>query len=255
MDDRMFISYCLLVSLFGITDIVYHRLALLIAIEHTVEQRIPPLMVFAARHASSCLTGTRLGFSIGSASRTFTIHGKQHLLPRPPTRVGSIAHLHNSRRQTYRHLANSEPTAIPKPTAVRSTSSQSASTTPPASATTNTPAGVPISLNDAPKVSDKEQRLTDWAIVRKLAGNIWPSGPGSREIKIRVVGALGLLVAGKVSSVAVIYKLLEHSADSCGVDLERASAVLLQADCGLYERGNYGIVYGLALGWFSDRRM
>lgn len=157
-------------------------------------------MVFAARHASSCLTGTRLGFSFGSASRTFSVRGKQSLLPKPPSRVPSIAYLHASTRQTYRHLANSEPVASPSASSVRSASSQTATSTPPASATTTTPTGVPISLNDAPKVSDQEQRLTDWAIVRKLAGNIWPSGPGSTEIKIRVVGALGLLVAGKVST-------------------------------------------------------
>ncbi|KAJ9126554.1 Iron-sulfur clusters transporter atm1, mitochondrial [Naganishia onofrii] len=139
-----------------------------------------------------------------------------------------MAHLHNSRCQTYRHLANSEPTAIPKPTAVRSTSSQSASTTPPASATTNTPAGVPISLNDAPKVSDKEQRLTDWAIVRKLAGNIWPSGPGSREIKIRVVGALGLLVAGKILNVQVPF-FFKQIVDSMNVEITASSTVWLLA--------------------------
>jgi ABC transporter ATM len=48
------------------------------------------------------------------------------------------------------------------------------------------------------KVStDKEQRLTDWSIVKRLAVNIWPKG--EIEVKTRVVGALVLLVAGKVS--------------------------------------------------------
>jgi ATP-binding cassette subfamily B (MDR/TAP) protein 7 len=48
-------------------------------------------------------------------------------------------------------------------------------------------------------VSDKQQSLTDWKIIKRLASNIWPKGEW--EIKARVVGALGLLVAGKVSYV------------------------------------------------------
>ncbi|KAJ9124047.1 Iron-sulfur clusters transporter atm1, mitochondrial [Naganishia vaughanmartiniae] len=185
-------------------------------------------MVFAARHVSSCLTGTRLGFSRGSALRTFSVHGKQHLPARPITRIGSIAHLHTSQRHFYRHLANSEPVATPTSSSVRSASSQTAPTSTPVSATTKTPAVVPISLNDAPKVSDKEQRLTDWAIVRKLAGNIWPSGPGSREIKIRVVGALGLLVAGKILNVQVPF-FFKQIVDSMNVEITASSTVWLLA--------------------------
>jgi hypothetical protein len=52
--------------------------------------------------------------------------------------------------------------------------------------------------DDASKVSDKQQSLTDWRIIKRLASNIWPKGEW--EIKTRVVGALGLLVVGKVSS-------------------------------------------------------
>jgi ATP-binding cassette subfamily B (MDR/TAP) protein 7 len=51
--------------------------------------------------------------------------------------------------------------------------------------------------DDASKVSEKEQSLTDWNIIKRLAVNIWPKGEW--EIKVRVAGALGLLVAGKVS--------------------------------------------------------
>lgn len=52
--------------------------------------------------------------------------------------------------------------------------------------------------DDAQKVSDKQQSLTDWKIIKRLVGNIWPKGEW--EIKTRVIGALGLLVAGKVST-------------------------------------------------------
>lgn len=49
----------------------------------------------------------------------------------------------------------------------------------------------------APVVSDKQQRLTDWAIIKRLAVNIWPKG--ETAIKVRVVAAISLLIAGKVS--------------------------------------------------------
>jgi hypothetical protein len=109
-----------------------------------------------------------------------------------------VAGLKTSSRHNYRHMANADPPNVPSQNSTRSASSQPSTST---TATTNAakpPATAPVALNDAQKVSDREQRLTDWAIVRKLARNIWPSGPGSTEIKIRVVGALGLLVAGKV---------------------------------------------------------
>jgi ATP-binding cassette subfamily B (MDR/TAP) protein 7 len=48
-------------------------------------------------------------------------------------------------------------------------------------------------------VSDKEQRLTDWSIIKRLAVNIWPKG--ETAIKVRVVTAISLLIAGKVSFV------------------------------------------------------
>ncbi|GHJ88227.1 hypothetical protein NliqN6_4629 [Naganishia liquefaciens] len=92
----------------------------------------------------------------------------------------------------------------------------------------STTASTSVVLEEAKKVSDKEQRLTDWAIVRKLAGNIWPSGPGSTEIKIRVVGALGLLVAGKILNVQVPF-FFKQIVDAMNVEITASSTVWLLA--------------------------
>ena len=45
-------------------------------------------------------------------------------------------------------------------------------------------------------VSAAQQRKIDLAIIKDLLVNVWPKG--HRDIKIRVVLALGLLVTGKV---------------------------------------------------------
>jgi ABC transporter ATM len=50
-------------------------------------------------------------------------------------------------------------------------------------------------------VSEKTQAKTDWTIIKKLAVNIWPKNAFST--KVRVVGALGLLIGGKVLNVQV----------------------------------------------------
>jgi ABC transporter ATM len=51
------------------------------------------------------------------------------------------------------------------------------------------------------KVSEKKQAVTDWRILRQLASNVWPKG--NTKIKVRVITALSLLVAGKVLNVQV----------------------------------------------------
>lgn len=160
-------------------------------------------MVYAIRHASSRLVATGLGLSLRPVSQTTVAW--RNLVGTSTTQARYAARLKCPRsppRRTYRHLANSEHTNNPSQGSTRSASSRPKSvTTSPGDAKQATKtASDSVALEEAKKVSDKEQRLTDWAIVRKLAGNIWPSGPGSTEIKIRVVGALGLLVAGKVKT-------------------------------------------------------
>ncbi|KAK8849736.1 iron-sulfur clusters transporter ATM1, mitochondrial [Kwoniella newhampshirensis] len=65
------------------------------------------------------------------------------------------------------------------------------------------PATVRTEKVTAPVASttEKSQDKTDWSIIVKLAGNIWPKD--NPKVKLRVLGALGLLVAGKVLNVQV----------------------------------------------------
>lgn len=59
----------------------------------------------------------------------------------------------------------------------------------------------PLVTDDATKISQKQQTSTDWKIVRRLISTIWPKGQW--KIKTRVLGALTLLVAGKLLNVQV----------------------------------------------------
>ena len=58
----------------------------------------------------------------------------------------------------------------------------------------------PLRLNTASEKDDKQQRETDWSIIKKLLTHIWPKG--DRGTKTRVVLALGLLIGGKVSELS-----------------------------------------------------
>jgi hypothetical protein len=62
---------------------------------------------------------------------------------------------------------------------------------------------------DTTHKTNAEQRKADWRIVKNLAGNLWPRGwaPEARSTKIRVLGALGLLAGGKVSTQTSAEKL------------------------------------------------
>lgn len=212
-------------------------------------------MAFATRLAGSRLSTGSLNILVQQSSRT---NGLDKIRSSSRYRVASIrfAGLQTSTRHTYRHLANSEPPNAHAQSSTRSASSQpSTSTTVPTNAA-KPPASAPVALNDAQKVSDREQRLTDWAIVRKLARNIWPSGPGSREIKIRVVGALGLLVAGKVSWLSTVFRIrAERIAQPRLPDSQRSSPLLLQANRRLHERRNHSILDRMATRRIRSSRM
>lgn len=55
----------------------------------------------------------------------------------------------------------------------------------------------PLNLSTLDNKTVKQQRETDWRIVKRLIGHVWPKD--ERGAKIRVVLALGLLIGGKVS--------------------------------------------------------
>ena len=86
-----------------------------------------------------------------------------------------------------------------------------------------------LALNsDAPSAStdEKSQAKTDWKIILKLAENIWPRG--SPRTKVRVVGALGLLVAGKVLNVQVPF-FFKEIVDAMNVPITAGSTVWVLA--------------------------
>lgn len=89
--------------------------------------------------------------------------------------------------------------------------------------------GKPTSVvtTDAPTTStSKTQTAADWRIIRQLAVNIWPKG--STGTKVRVVGALGLLVAGKVLNVQVPF-FFKDVVDSLNVPITAESSVWILA--------------------------
>ena len=74
--------------------------------------------------------------------------------------------------------------------------------------------------------SEKSQAQTDWRIVMKLAENIWPRN--SPKTKIRVLGALALLVGGKVLNVQVPF-FFKDIVDSLNVPITSSTTVWVLA--------------------------
>ncbi|KAG8908488.1 Iron-sulfur clusters transporter atm1, mitochondrial [Tulasnella sp. 403] len=101
---------------------------------------------------------------------------------------------------------------------------------PPASsgpAPTTTPAPAPtkpaVDIGNTPiHVTQAEQRKADWKIVKQLSTNIWPKGQW--DVKTRVLLALGLLIAGKVTTVQVPF-LFKTIVDSLNVEFTATSTV------------------------------
>ena len=113
----------------------------------------------------------------------------------------------------------------------RTFASTSRRSTPPPSS--SSPAATPSSSNaaispDTPSqaVSEKEQTWTDWAIIKKLAVNIWPKN--AFQTKVRVVGALALLVGGKVLNVQVPF-FFKDIVDSLNVPITSETTVWVLA--------------------------
>jgi ATP-binding cassette subfamily B (MDR/TAP) protein 7 len=76
------------------------------------------------------------------------------------------------------------------------------------------------------EISEKSQAKADWRIIIQLARNVWPkNSPG---VKIRVAGALGLLVAGKLLNVQVPF-FFKHIVDSLNVPITESTTVWVLA--------------------------
>ena len=76
------------------------------------------------------------------------------------------------------------------------------------------------------QVPEKSQAKNDWSIISKLAHNIWPKG--QTATKVRVLGALALLVGGKVLNVQVPF-FFKDIVDSLNVPITESSTVWVLA--------------------------
>nr|ODN90933.1 iron-sulfur clusters transporter ATM1, mitochondrial [Cryptococcus depauperatus CBS 7855] len=81
-------------------------------------------------------------------------------------------------------------------------------------------------LNVSQPSNSESQDKTDWSIIVKLAGNIWPKN--NTKVKIRVMGALALLVAGKILNVQVPF-FFKTIIDSLNVPITESSTVWVLA--------------------------
>jgi ATP-binding cassette, subfamily B (MDR/TAP), member 7 len=100
--------------------------------------------------------------------------------------------------------ASTSTSELPANTSQPPSSSQSSNPTQPSTTKTAVDLG-----GDTTDKTNAEQRKADWRIVKNLAGNLWPHGwaPEARSTKIRVLGALGLLAGGKVSTQTLVERL------------------------------------------------
>ncbi|ADV23906.1 iron-sulfur clusters transporter ATM1, mitochondrial [Cryptococcus gattii E566] len=132
----------------------------------------------------------------------------KHLRSLSPSANQPLASFSTSyRRQT-------PPPRSPPTTAQSPTVPLKASTTP------------PTSFNASKPVATESQDKTDWSIIVKLAGNIWPKN--NPNVKLRVIGALTLLVAGKVLNVQVPF-FFKTIVDSLNVPITESTTVWVLA--------------------------
>jgi ATP-binding cassette subfamily B (MDR/TAP) protein 7 len=96
----------------------------------------------------------------------------------------------------------------------------------PASHSPATPRNTAIDPSTSVSKTESTQAKTDWRIILKLAENIWPAN--SPTTKIRVLGALSLLVAGKVLNVQVPF-FFKGIVDGLNVAITPDSTVYLLA--------------------------
>lgn len=152
---------------------------------------------------------------------TAQIHGGDVLGKRLPSVSSFSGRLpsHGLHRQSLAFFSTSHRRQTPPPPSPRTTSQ---SPTVPSKAST-TP---PTSLNTSKPVATESQDKTDWSIIVKLAGNIWPKN--NPNVKFRVIGALTLLVAGKVLNVQVPF-FFKTIVDSLNVPITESTTVWVLA--------------------------
>ncbi|EIW71461.1 hypothetical protein TREMEDRAFT_37845, partial [Tremella mesenterica DSM 1558] len=121
-----------------------------------------------------------------------------------------------------RNLSTSTPRHAPPPS---STSTPTSTQSPPPSTDPTPPVAISPEKPPGP-IKEPAEKDTDWRIMVKLAGNIWPRG--DTGVKVRVIGALVLLVAGKLLNVQVPF-FFKDIVDALNVPITSSSTVWILA--------------------------
>ncbi|AFR97089.1 iron-sulfur clusters transporter ATM1, mitochondrial [Cryptococcus neoformans C23] len=179
-----------------------------------------------SRHAlftPAAFSGSFTTMTTSCFKRVYTaqIHGGDALGKRLPSVSSFSGQLprHGLHRQSLAffstsHRRQTSPPPSPRTTSQSPTVPSKASTTP------------PTSLNTSKPIATESQDKTDWSIIVKLAGNIWPKN--NPNVKFRVIGALTLLVAGKVLNVQVPF-FFKTIVDSLNVPITESTTVWVLA--------------------------
>lgn len=138
--------------------------------------------------------------------------------PRQSIRLQTSSLISHSHLRHYRHLAQQQTEQQTQPSSPQSPQSP-AQPQPPKSAKES--GEDPLKLSSSSDKTAAQQRDTDWRIVKRLIGHIWPKG--ERGAKIRVVLALALLVGGKLLNVQVPFffkNIIDNVNEGLGMELD-----------------------------------
>ncbi|KAG9011113.1 Iron-sulfur clusters transporter atm1, mitochondrial [Tulasnella sp. JGI-2019a] len=167
------------------------------------------------------------------SSRHYSLNAKtpRVFLSHQPTRSSPVFTALQTPTRTFRHLAKDDSpssSAPPKtvlPTALNPKfnpeSVDPKAQTPKKSVVETSVTGA-TDASGTPHISQAEQRQVDWRILKQLSKNIWPKG--QLDVKSRVVLAVILLIAGKITTVQVPF-LFKTIVDSLNMPMTAESTV------------------------------
>ncbi|KAG8874749.1 Iron-sulfur clusters transporter atm1, mitochondrial [Tulasnella sp. 331] len=155
------------------------------------------------------------------------------LLSHQPTRSSPILaaawSLTPKQTRAFRHLAKGDTSALATPPNAPNFNQNinpenlAPNVKPPAAAKQAGPKVGVTDVGGTPvHISQAEQRRVDWRILKQLSTNIWPKG--QFDVKSRVVLAVGLLIAGKITTVQVPF-LFKTIVDSLNIPMTAESTV------------------------------
>lgn len=169
-------------------------------------------------------------FHPSPSSITSTFFLKSSSSSYPSSCIRCFAHLAN--RQDSSTSSTTDPKS-PSTTSSKAASTATSTYTPAAAANPSTTLGKSsnLTIDTAPaskETNNKEQRLRDIQIIKRLLPNIWPKG--DTGTKARVVIAIALLIGGKVghightscAGILILWPLLCSSSTSKSLSTSRA---------------------------------